>query len=381
MRARIVCSEREDLSGGLTSLEGNIKNIDFDFALVAFPPDYDPGSVAEGLTEILSGKNFVAFSSILTLYEGNLCSDRFIALLIKFENEGDVEILCIEDLTEKEPIVEIFDFLSDKGESFNFVLAGYNNGYTSNFIENLGRTARKKRISISLIGGIPGDDIGRESYRTYQIVNGKVIENGLVVVSFKGVEYSLSVSFGFKAIGPEYKVVESVGNIVKRIDEESAYYLFERIVSQLPVNDLSSLIYTPIILTSEKDGLVDIARTPRKFIFTPGYKGVEFFGPIREGSHFKFSFGNGHFLLEELRENIASLNRDFPDTELFLAVECLGRTKILQEDIDKEKELYNSMIKAPIFGFYSLGEVAPNKFFNTVKFYNEVNLLIALREK
>jgi hypothetical protein len=380
VRAEIFCVEEGSLEGGLGQLESLLNNREFDFALVSFPPDYNPYSVAEGLKKLMQGKRYVGFSSTLTLYNGNLCSDRFTTLLISFEREGDVDIFHIEDLKQEKAVSELLQILTGREDSLNLVISGFSNGYASNFIESLSRTAQRRKIPISMVGGIQGDDLGRKEFRTYQVLGDKVTEEGLLVVSFRNVEYGLAVSFGFKAIGPEYNVVESVGNIVKRIDEESAYYLFERIVSHLPTNDLSALIYTPIILTSERDGLVEIARTPKRFVFAPGCKGVEFFGPVREGSSFKFSFGTGTFLLEDLRQNIYRLKENLPDKELILSVECLGRTKILNEDIEQEKEIYTSMIKTPLFGFFSLGEIAPNKLFNNIKLYNEVNLLVALKE-
>ncbi len=380
MKARVICVQDKPVSEGVKILKEKSAGFDFDLALVSFSPEYDVEELTKEFNCMFGKKDYLAFSSILTVGNGEICSEGITVLLVKFERGAKAEFLVIEDLKDKEPVSKVLDFLSERGDNLNFLIAGFGNGYTSNFIETLSDAASKRGLNISLIGGIQGDNINLERYRTYQIFNGRFIEDGFTIISFYNVNYELSVSFGFKPIGPEYKVVDVVGNAVKRIDEESAYYLFERIVSQLPVNDLSPLTYTPIILTSESDGVVNVARTPKKFIFTPGHKSVEFFGPIREGSTFKFSFGNDYFLLKELEENIKTLNFKFPSAELMLSIECLGRTKILQSAVEREKEIYKKLVRVPLFGFHSLGEIAPNRYFNNIKFYNEVHILVALRE-
>jgi len=67
--------------------------------------------------------------------------------------------------------------------------------------------------------------------------------------------------------------------------------------------------------------------------------------------------------------------------ELGLNFSCVVRQFALGEKQDKEAEMYAELLDAPMFGFFTFGEIGLNKFKTTLKLYNQTSLICGIKEK
>ena len=76
---------------------------------------------------------------------------------------------------------------------------------------------------------------------------------------------------------------------------------------------------------------------------------------------------------KELKEKISP--------ELIFNFSCAAREFILEDKKMEENEIYSQILNAPLFGFFTYGEIGPDYKFTTSKLYNQSSLVVAIKEK
>ena len=59
---------------------------------------------------------------------------------------------------------------------------------------------------------------------------------------------------------------------------------------------------------------------------------------------------------------------------------CIARQYILDDKQEEEIRIYYQTFKTPLFGFFTFGEIGPDRMHKRLKLYNETSILLAIRE-
>jgi len=131
----------------------------------------------------------------------------------------------------------------------------------------------------------------------------------------------------------------------------------------------------PLNILNETDGHVLSLRT----IESINSEYVKLFGPVKEGQYFKLSFATEDDILKE-DENVAKDIKSEINPEIIFNFSCIAREYVLGEKESEEIKTYVNIFKTPAFGFFTFGEIGPDRYFKKLKLYNETSLLIGLKE-
>jgi hypothetical protein len=141
---------------------------------------------------------------------------------------------------------------------------------------------------------------------------------------------------------------------------------------------IQNLWYSPIVILNDTDGIVDVVRTFKDF---KEGEYVEFFGPVKNDQHIKLSFATEEMLLKSDKEEAEKIKGELSHIELGFNFSCIARQYSLGDKQKEETKLYAESFNAPIFGFFTFGEIGMNKRFDSLKFYNQTSLVCGLKEK
>jgi hypothetical protein len=67
--------------------------------------------------------------------------------------------------------------------------------------------------------------------------------------------------------------------------------------------------------------------------------------------------------------------------ELAFNFSCVAREYVLGKYQEEEPKIYSQILNAPLFGFFTYGEIGPNFDFSSLRLYNQSSLVVALKEK
>jgi len=59
---------------------------------------------------------------------------------------------------------------------------------------------------------------------------------------------------------------------------------------------------------------------------------------------------------------------------------CIARQYVLADKQKSELEVYLNRFDAPLFGFFTFGEIGPDKAYKKLKLYNETSLIVGIKE-
>jgi len=319
---------------------------EFDFIIFAISPKFFPEDVNPTIKKIFKTNNFLAFNSLKSFSNVSI-TDTVSALFFKFEREGAINIK--------------FSFLDLNPNNLNVVFFPY--------ISNKCISEEIEKFEIPTIGGVCSGE------NAYVFVNDEIIKNFPIILEFKNVDYEFGISLGYKPIGPIYKVQKSENNKIYTIDYENAAELALNILKNTN-GDITNLWYSPLLIISDKTGIVEVVRTFKSI----GKDYVEFFGKVENNSYVKLSFGEKGLLLSEDKK-VAYKVRDKIIPEVVLNFSCIAREFVLEDKAIEENEIYTKILNAPLFGFFTYGEIGPNYSKKASKLYNQSSLIVAMKEK
>ena len=354
MISRIYCSNNETLFLALEEIFLKFKNDyflkDFDFIIFAISPTFNKYDINPTINRIFKTKNYLAFNAI-NAFANKEINNGVTALFIKFENKGKINIKLNKNLKELE------------NDKLHMIFMPYK--------ENECVCQRVKESNLPLIGGVCSGD------EANVYIDSRIEEEKPVILEFENVEFEFGISLGYRPIGPTYKVNLATENKVYVVDFEDTSLLAKKLLKNTN-GDIRNLWYSPLLVISDKDGMVDVVRT-FKDIKENHY--VEFFGYIEKNSLIKLSFATNNMLLEEDEKTAKNIKEKILQPEVIFNFSCVAREYILGEKRKKEAEIYSKILNAPVFGFFTYGEIGPDYEFKTSKLYNQSSLVVAMKEK
>ena len=378
MIAKVVGSSEVAFLSAIEEIRKKLKMedfADFDFAMFGVSPKYRDSYVMYTIEKILKipPEKYIAFHAVDSFENSRIVNDGISALFIKFEREAKIKVLPVEGVYTRKNYDDVVEFLKKRKNALNLIFAGFCNQRLAFVIENeLSKALPEKREKTFLVGGVSS------GMRTYQFYNGNILKDGFLIVSIEGVDYKLGISLGFEPVGEIYTVTRSKDYRVYEIDRTLAHQLVDRLLKGVDSYTVQDLWYFPIILLDDEEGYVSVVRT---FKDISNKEFIEFFGPVKVGSKFKLSFGDPESLISSDRKEAAKIAYSMDRIELGLNFSCIARQYVLEDLQQEEIKIYSSLFNAPLFGFFTFGEIGPDRLFRKLKFYNQTSLIVAIRER
>ena len=347
----------------------------FDFIIFAIDSNYNYQDINFSIKKIFNTNNFIAFNATNSFARDKIIEEGVVALFIKFENNGKIDTYYQDDLELKDDLI---NYLQKHNDNLNIILS-YPSEDIPNFIKELNKQLGELGDNnISLLGGLCSGYLDSEELVAYQYIDGKIIKNGFILISFENCEFLKEVSLGYKAIGPHYKVNVAKDNRVYVVDYEDASLITKKLLKGIENPSIQNLWFSPLVILDEKDGEVDIVRTFKDIKYG---EYVEFFGPIERDALVKLSFATEEMLLENNRKKATLIKENLNEIELGFNFSCIARQYSLGEKQENEIKEYAQIFNAPIFGFFTFGEIDKSKISNKIKFYNQTSLVCGIKEK
>lgn len=382
MKSKIYVSHQNSVELCMEELYKSMKN-DFkhscNFYFFAIHPSFPIDEITPSIDKFFNTDNYVAFHAINAFKNNEIHQNSIVMCCIKFQNSGNVKVFYVEDIENNvnENVLNVCSkYLNNNSHSFHILLAGLANGRFGTFLDNLSKMVENDVVS-NFVGGISsGFDVNGETL-TYQFTGGKVIKNGLVIVTFENVKGTIEVSLGFQPYGVTYEAEETDGYDLYSVANSRKFIeVINRILRGIENPEVKLLWYAPLYMIDDQSGSVVTLRTIKEIRDDH----VVLFGPIKNGDKFKLSFAIPEDLIEEDKEAAIRLKKRVSTPDLAFNFSCIARQYIMEDKDIEEPIVYSDILGTNLFGFFTFGEIGPDKKFKKIKLYNETSLLVAMRE-
>lgn len=354
---------------------------DFDLALITFSPEVysSDENIVDTFNEYLGVGRWIAFHSITAFANEKTLTKSLVALFIKFLKNGSFEIFTASNLQKnyQKLLEKTASYINRYSEEkyLNLFLAAYSGGLVGFFIEDLNKFFKNKAINV--LGGV-ASGLEKNSHILANIYTSDgPIDSGFAILTLKNVDYAFGLGHGSRIIGPIYRITKAERNRVYEVNGEPIKEILIKLTKGLP-SDVNIFWYSPIVILDESEGIVSILRD-FKYI-PPDLSYVEFWGPVKEGWHFRFSFALKEELIRDGEKEALKVHRILKKVELGLNFSCMGRQFALENLQGEEAKIYASIFNAPLFGFFTFGEIAPDKKRSGIKFYNQTSVIVGVCE-
>ncbi len=349
----------------------------FDFLLVGVSCRYPVWDVNETIAQIFDTENYLAFHATDAFDNEEVVHHGVTALFIRFERQGWVECFVQDGISQRklEALENTALYLRERADASHLMIAGLCDAQLAFFIEKLSRYDIPMG---NLQGGISsGFQVGEEIF-TYQFHGGEVIRDGFVILTFHNVEMATSVAMGFEPVGVQYTVTEAKGYRIYQVDNHQSFaYTVEKLIRGIENFQPEYLWYTPLVVLDESNENLLTLRTFRE----KGKEWVEFYGPVKQGQKIRLSYGEGEQLLNADIKSASFLAQQLPDPEILFNFSCIARQYVLEDVQREENRIYRNFLHAPLFGFFTYGEIGHDPHKQSLQFYNETSLLTGLSER
>jgi hypothetical protein len=213
-------------------------------------------------------------------------------LAINFEKSGKVSKFFVEDI-KNEDILKTSDYLNNNQDKFHLIFANYSNGRINSFIEAVSNKINYCPVN-NIAGGVASGMKVNNEFVLNIFVENKILNKGLIILSFENVDAEVGVSLGFKPYGITYKITKAQNNRIYLVDDDKNFaYMVKKLFTNIENPYIRYLWYTPIYIVDEEYSYISATRTISNI--TDDY--VEFFANVKEG---KQSMRN---LMTEIRDS------------------------------------------------------------------------------
>jgi hypothetical protein len=79
-------------------------------------------------------------------------------------------------------------------------------------------------------------------------------------------------------------------------------------------------------------------------------------------------------------EEALKVQKALNNIELGFNFSCVGRQYIMEDLHREEAKNYASIFNAPLFGFFTFGEIGPDRYHKRLKYYNQTSVVVGVRE-
>jgi hypothetical protein len=334
---------------------------EYDFILFAISTKYLPCDINRDIKKIFKTDKYLAFNAINS-FSNTKIVEGISACFISFEKNTKIEVFANEELNEKETI----EYLNKNKNSLNILITTYDLDIVK-FFENLDIPE-----NISLIGGIVSEEIIDNIKRGFIYLNNKCIKKGFAIISFKNVKFASSTITGYRPLGPflEAKLVKD--NKVYLIDYNDASLIAKNLLKGL--DDIKDLWNAPLLIKREN------LLIPRTFKDIKENFYVEFFGNFRNRDKIQISFASKELLLKEDKKEAKKIKREIKNCDLVFNFSCIARQYILDNKAQEELAILSETINAPLFGFFTFGEIINTFTKEKITLYNQTSLVVGVSE-
>lgn len=233
---------------------------------------------------------------------------------------------------------------------------------------------------ITVTGGLAGDAARFE--KTLVGLNADIKEGNVVLVGFYG--NRLKVGYGLKGgweeFGPERIITSSDANVLREIDNVSALDLYKKYLGKYADELPGSALLFPLAIKIKEDE-APVVRTILKI--NEVSKSMTFAGDMPVGARVRFMKADFDKLINSAGDAAVTANT-FSETSpsLVLLISCVGRKLVLG---DRTKEEIISAVKhfpasSTIAGFYSYGEISPQKSISCSDLHNQTMTITTFTE-
>ena len=355
---------------------------DFDLAVITFSPEVYPlqGNIVEIFDEYLGKNKWLSFHSLTAFANEKTLTNSLVALFIKFLKKGSFSFFNINNLEQnyRAKLKHTAEYIkrTSSEKRLNLMFAAFSRGKIGFFIDDLNGQLDSNLINV--LGGVASAPETKGELKANVYTSEGVIESGFTILTLKNVSYSFGLGHGLRVVGPVYKITKASGNRVYEVNGEPIGEIIKKIRRGLP-DDISIFWYSPIVILDEREGIVSILRD-FKYI-PPDLEYVEFWGPVREGWSFRFSFAIKEELIENGAKEALKVQKSLGKVELGFNFSCMGRQFAMEDLHEEEAKIYAATFNAPLFGFFTLGEIAPDRRRRSLKFYNQTSVILGVREQ
>jgi hypothetical protein len=348
----------------------------FDFILIALSCRYPVWDVNETVSQVFETDRFLAFHATDAFNNEEVIHHGVTALFIRFERQGGVECFVQEGVSANklDALEKTARYLKERDHAFHLIIAGHCHNQTAFFIEKL----NQYDIAVdNLLGGVSSGEKISDELLTYQFYKGEVVRDGFVILTFHHVKMATSVALGFEPVGVQYTVTKAKGYRLYQVDDHQSFaYTVEKLKRGIENFKPEYFWYTPIVVLDESN---------EKFLTLRTFKEqtndwVEFFGPVKEGQKIRLSYGEKENLLAADTKSATTLAAQVPDPEILFNFSCTARQYVLEEMQKEENRIYRNFLHAPLFGFFTFGEIGHDPSRRSLQFYNETSLLMGMTE-
>jgi len=352
----------------------------YDFLIFSIHPSFPIDDVNYFIQKIFKTTNYVAFNTINAFRNDEIIEKSIGLLALNFEKSAKIKKFYIEDISDYKNntvLDKTANYLNQNRDSFHIIIAGIANWNIGFFIEDLSQKLNYSPID-NIIGGISSGIVIDNELRTYQFIDNKIIKNGFFILSFENMKAEINISLGFIPYGITYEITKAQGTKLFTVDNNKNFSeIIKGLLKGIKNPDSRYLWYLPINILDEQDGYVATLRTIEEV--KENY--VKLFGPIKEKQHFKMSFATEEELLESDIRCANKILKKINRAEVALNFSCVARQYVLGNRQKEEIEIYTDILDSYLFGFFTFGEIGPDKMFKKLKLYNETSLVVAMREK
>ncbi len=374
MKTKILYSTKESIKFALEEIKENLDK-DFDFLLFSFHPKYNYKDINYFVNRIFKTDKWLGFHAVDSFANDNIV-EGVVLVAIKFENNGKVDVFDIEDIDKTDSLEKTAQYLNNNKDKLNIIIASLCEHKFGFFVESLSKLINYSPVK-NIVGGISSGYKKDGEVLTYIFRPNNIIKNGFSILSFENVIYELGIGLGFKPYGITYEIKDAKGYKIYTVDDNKNFsYIVQHLLRGIDNPSVEYLWYCPINILDDKEGYVATLRTPKEI----GKDYVEFFGPVKKGQRFKFSFGEKSEILNEDRKVALKIKSKLNYPDVLFNFSCIARQYVLEDERERECQIYINTLNANLFGFFTFGEIGPDKFFKSLKFYNETSLLLALGE-
>ena len=349
-----------------------------DLLIFALHPECNLEEYSAYVSSIFQRDDFIMFHAIEHFNGRSIISNGITLCAIKFQKKAFVEYFYIEDIRENDSIDKSADYFNENRDKFHIILAGHCSGEIGSVIDTISRKLQYSPVD-NIVGGVSSGIVKDQELQSFQYIDKKIIKNGFIVLSFTNIEAAIDVSLGFKPYGITYQITKAKGSRLYNVDDGKnfSYIASKMLIETDEKIDIRNLWYAPLSILSDNDGYMLTLRTIKEI--TDDY--VEFFAPIKEGDYFKLSFATPEDLIKTDEETARRLSEKMRKPELSFNFSCIARQYVLEDMQEQELTMYYNHFHTNLFGFFTFGEIGPDKMYKQLNLYNETSLAVVMREK
>ena len=354
-----------------------------DFALIAVSPLYPPKDVPYCIEKILELEEdkYLGFNAVDAFENIKVIAGGVVACFIWFEGKGRVKLSHFPNLdkhlAKKEFLREVVEFFGNSQENLNVVIADYIRGLFPLFFRKVSSRLEEEKVKTSNIcGGIVSTVIDNERLPGYIFARGKVLRNSFSIISLENVKFEMGLSTGIFKRGPIYTITSGKGFFIYELDNKPAGFLPEILLRGIEKKKKEYLWYTPLVIMNEEGELLAL-RTFKDF--TNRY--VEVWAPIEKGQKVKLAIVIPEEILKDTEAVANAVKERIGFSDLVINFSCTARQYTLEDRAHEEVEIYGKTLNAPIFGFFTHGEIALGIDKKRLKLHNQTSVVVALREE